>query len=322
MKRSCPGSTKFKRLCKALDLPPYATAGVLELLWHYTSRESPQGNVGQFSNAEIAEAVGWDKDPGELIEKLVAGHWLDLDDDYRLLVHGWPEHCDQTTKRVLAYRKLSLIYPQSPQDAQAPQPAPNPQSAIDKAFAEPAPEKPESVNPSPPEAKGNASSMLSASQHDASCKLACLSRAEAEASSLSLMPVPKPRAAPASNYDDAKRVLSADCPAGFGKKLADAVHLWPRGGDLDQYRADCHSLLQIAHHVFMDLAGPRDEAAKQILLKAHELARSRVQNRMAALIAWFKKLLASHGHKWMSVSRATLSDDVQQMLAGGKEIQS
>lgn len=92
----------MKRLVRKLGVPLYAATGILELIWHLTAREAPQGNLGKLEDADIADAVGWADDPAKLIEALTDAGWLDASDEHRLVVHDWHEHADDATDNALA----------------------------------------------------------------------------------------------------------------------------------------------------------------------------------------------------------------------------
>lgn len=83
--------------------------GYLELLWHFTGRFTPQGNVGKYEDAVIEQWIGYDGEPGTLIEALVQARWIDRDEEYRLLVHDWDEACDEATKKAVRRKRLRLI---------------------------------------------------------------------------------------------------------------------------------------------------------------------------------------------------------------------
>ncbi len=102
MKRGTPEHPKTRRLARRLGLPIYSAVGLLELLWHFTARYSPRGDIGRHQDADIADAVGWDGDVHLLISSLVAERWLDECDEYRLLVHGWSDHADEAVRKSLA----------------------------------------------------------------------------------------------------------------------------------------------------------------------------------------------------------------------------
>lgn len=101
MKRGTTQIVKFKKLCKSLGLPPYAVVGVLESLWHMTARETPRGDIGKLTNEEIAIGIDWDGDPDALVDALIENKWVDVSDRYRLVVHDWHIHADDTTKKAI-----------------------------------------------------------------------------------------------------------------------------------------------------------------------------------------------------------------------------
>ncbi|MCZ6651722.1 MAG: hypothetical protein O7D91_01660 [Planctomycetota bacterium] len=102
MKQNTTSKLKFKKLRRALgDLLLYQAVGLLESLWQFTAADAPRGDIGKFTNEDIATAVEWQGDPDELIEALVETGWLDKSDEFRLVVHHWHEHCpDYLRKRV------------------------------------------------------------------------------------------------------------------------------------------------------------------------------------------------------------------------------
>lgn len=83
---------KFRRLQKQLKLPTYAVAGLLELLWMLTTQfASEDGDIGRFSNQEIADYCDYEGDADSLVTALVDCKWLDRDAD-SLQVHDWLDH--------------------------------------------------------------------------------------------------------------------------------------------------------------------------------------------------------------------------------------
>lgn len=143
MKRGTPDHWKMKDLAKRLKIPlPYAV-GIMELLWHYTAKYHPRGDIGAAPDWAIADACGWDcgrrsdrvgQDPDKLaafVDALVASKWLDRDKTCRILVHDWSEHADGSVKKYLKDKGLSFLSPtlDGPQDLQPlplPLPLPNP----------------------------------------------------------------------------------------------------------------------------------------------------------------------------------------------------
>lgn len=101
---------KFKSLKAKLGTPLYATLGILETLWHFTAKNAIQGDVGKYTNQEIAAWVEWNGNPDALIEALTETKWLDRHSICRLIVHDWHIHADKSVKTTLRNRKLDFIY--------------------------------------------------------------------------------------------------------------------------------------------------------------------------------------------------------------------
>ena len=123
MKRGTPDHWKMKDLAGRLKIPvPYAV-GIMEMLWHYTAKYHPRGDIGSAPDWAIADAAGWNcgrrrdrvgQDSGKLaafIDALVVSRWLDRDKTYRIIVHDWPDHADESVKRLLKEKGLSFVSP-------------------------------------------------------------------------------------------------------------------------------------------------------------------------------------------------------------------
>lgn len=93
MKSGTTEKVKFKRLKRALDLPMWQAAGLLETLWSITSQNTPDGAIGRLANEDIAAAIEWSGDADALVDALVDSGWVDRDDEFRLIVHDWSDHC-------------------------------------------------------------------------------------------------------------------------------------------------------------------------------------------------------------------------------------
>lgn len=102
MKRGTENLLKFKHLMRDLDLPEYAALGLLQSLWMKVDINCPRGDIGRFSNEDIALLLDWRGDPDVLVNALVHRRWMDEHPEHRLIVHDWPEHCEDTTHRKLA----------------------------------------------------------------------------------------------------------------------------------------------------------------------------------------------------------------------------
>jgi hypothetical protein len=108
MKRGTPDHPKTLDLQAELHLSKWGAVGVLECLWHFAAQYARQGDIGRFSDEQIARAIGWEGDAGQLVVALVRAGWLDECPRYRLVIHDWSEHADDTTKKNLARRKLGF----------------------------------------------------------------------------------------------------------------------------------------------------------------------------------------------------------------------
>lgn len=104
MKRCGFDHPKVGRLCRLLSVPRYSAIGIVESLWHFTAKHATAGDVGKWSNDEIAVAIGWDGEPDGLIVALVEARFLDEIDGPRLIVHDWPVHCEDGIHNALARR--------------------------------------------------------------------------------------------------------------------------------------------------------------------------------------------------------------------------
>lgn len=106
MKRGCPDRPKTVDLAADLGLKRWEVMGVLEALWHFTASHAKRGDVGKWTNSQIANSIGWDRtSPDELVDALVRHKFLDTCDEHRLVVHDWQEHCDQTVSRSSEVKK-------------------------------------------------------------------------------------------------------------------------------------------------------------------------------------------------------------------------
>ena len=105
MKANTPELLKFKRLQRRLGVSVPALVGHLELLWIATAKNAPEGDIGRFSNEDIAIACCWDGDPDEFVKALTDGGWIDEDGEWRLLIHDWQEHAPTYVHGVLKRHK-------------------------------------------------------------------------------------------------------------------------------------------------------------------------------------------------------------------------
>jgi hypothetical protein len=72
------------------------------MLWQATAKNCPLGDLGKFSNEEIAIMCDWEGDSDELVVSLFETGWIDLHEEHRLVVHDWHKHAPKFIKGVAA----------------------------------------------------------------------------------------------------------------------------------------------------------------------------------------------------------------------------
>lgn len=102
MKRGTDRLLKFSILKRTLSLCLWQTKGLLGSIWDFTAENSPRGDIGRFTDDEIAFGIEWSSDSRTLIEALVTSRWLDRNQSHRLIVHDWYDHCEDSVHIRLA----------------------------------------------------------------------------------------------------------------------------------------------------------------------------------------------------------------------------
>lgn len=90
-----------------VELP--TAIGYLELLWAFTGKKSPQGNIGKWPNGAIARACFWNGNPETFVAALVDAGYLDANTQHRYMIHDWSEHAPRWVKAKLKNLKLDFI---------------------------------------------------------------------------------------------------------------------------------------------------------------------------------------------------------------------
>mgnify|MGYP007100049301 CR=1 FL=1 len=94
---------KFRRLKRLLAMPDWQVVGILESLWLFARKNCRMGDVGRFSNEDIAAAIEYHGDAGDLVNALTDSKWLDeAPGETRLVCHDWPEHAPSFIVRGIA----------------------------------------------------------------------------------------------------------------------------------------------------------------------------------------------------------------------------
>ncbi len=102
MKRGATEHPKFRKLARLMGQPTYVAIGLMESLSHWAVKFAPDSAIGKFEDDEIADGVGWASEPSAMMEMLVAAGFVDAHSSHRLVIHDWPEHCDNATQMALA----------------------------------------------------------------------------------------------------------------------------------------------------------------------------------------------------------------------------
>jgi hypothetical protein len=96
-------------LASRLNVSRVAVIGHLELLWAFTGKQSPQGNIGKWPDGAIARACDWMGPATVFIEALVASGFLDHSDEHRLTVHDWSVHAQSWVRAKLKRDNLEFV---------------------------------------------------------------------------------------------------------------------------------------------------------------------------------------------------------------------
>jgi hypothetical protein len=102
MKRGTDQLIKFRLLQQRLGLNRRETKSILQEIWDLAAVNCPQGDLGRFSDAEIAFGIDYEGDSSALIRALVDTGWLDEESACRLYIHDWHEHCEDHIHAQLA----------------------------------------------------------------------------------------------------------------------------------------------------------------------------------------------------------------------------
>lgn len=89
-----PQHTKVKRLARKLGDPSEEgrtlACGILLRLWCWAARLAEDGVVSKYEPEEVADEVGWSRDPEELMESLIESGWIDETPEGPV-IHDWNE---------------------------------------------------------------------------------------------------------------------------------------------------------------------------------------------------------------------------------------
>jgi len=200
MKREAVSHTKMGRLMRHLKLRRFQAVGLCEMLWHTAAREAPEGDIGKLTDEDIAIALDWNREPGDLIGGFTHAGLIDEHPVHRLIIHDWAEHaedsvhskiarskrffCDGKAPKITGLRKAdaeaaATFYANNPAATPA-QPVANPSSTTNQALpsqAKPSLTKPNQSKTHVPDGTDDSDSEIGdAEQGQPSAKLALVAK--------------------------------------------------------------------------------------------------------------------------------------------------
>lgn len=101
-KRGTYNHPKTRRLARLLHIPRSYAYGLVTAMWDYAEEHCKYGDIGKCADFEIEEEVDWNGDEGAFVAACITAQWLDEDATHRLLIHDWPDHCEDTVHNRIA----------------------------------------------------------------------------------------------------------------------------------------------------------------------------------------------------------------------------
>ncbi len=89
-----------------VELP--TALGHLELLWAFTGKQAPQGNIGKWPDGAIARACYWMGRPEVFLLALREAGFIDADPVHRFTVHDWHDHAPRWVRSKLAREGVAI----------------------------------------------------------------------------------------------------------------------------------------------------------------------------------------------------------------------
>jgi hypothetical protein len=104
-------------LASRLEASLPATIGHLELLWAFTGKYAPAGDIGRHTDGAIARACHWTGRPELFTLALREAGFIDADPKHRLTIHDWQDHAPRWVKSKLKSMGQTFITGDTPEDA-------------------------------------------------------------------------------------------------------------------------------------------------------------------------------------------------------------
>jgi len=88
-------------LADALGIMDCFALGIMEAFWHHVAAYYADGEITGMKPTVMARSIRYTGNAQELLEAIVQAGFVDRVGD-RLIVHGWPEHCNDSVHMALA----------------------------------------------------------------------------------------------------------------------------------------------------------------------------------------------------------------------------
>jgi len=105
---------KRKRLSRLLNISRRETIGLLHEVWWWAYDYAPEGDLSAFGDEDIADAVDWEGDAGELVAALVQSGFIN--DDRQ--IHDWEDFAQKWIERRAADRERKRAKRRTPEAVQ------------------------------------------------------------------------------------------------------------------------------------------------------------------------------------------------------------
>ncbi|HAA73277.1 MAG TPA: hypothetical protein DCE55_29315 [Planctomycetaceae bacterium] len=106
MKAGTHDHLKMRRFMRLTGVRLCIAVGTLELLWTLAVQSADEGDVGKYTNEEIADYCDWVGEADDLIDALIKCRLLDeVEDERRLVIHDWLDHCPSFIKERVIKRR-------------------------------------------------------------------------------------------------------------------------------------------------------------------------------------------------------------------------
>lgn len=87
MKLGATKHPKIEMLADQLEITGYAAVGLVECLYQWASQYAPDGHIGRWPDRTIAQGIGWNGTPSDLISALIFNQFIEvIDDDDRYMI--------------------------------------------------------------------------------------------------------------------------------------------------------------------------------------------------------------------------------------------